>query len=181
MALKDSSQNREGQSISQPSRVSNSASSPKLLKSRGVGAKRGRGGQKDLTREPEKERVINDLTKILAGTGVVVRREKLKRGPGWRVVSGICRAIIKPSAAVLERASGAENPAAPAVVPEQFVFVDRALPQEEQITFLCARLGEAVRRGAQVNVTTELFDTLPAAGKALLIELVVPVPSAVSE
>lgn len=61
----------------------------------------------------EKENRIKELCASLRAAGVVVRREELKRGHGWRAVSGNCRLKHEP-----------------------IVFVDRRSSLEEQIAFL---------------------------------------------
>lgn len=67
--------------------------------------------------EPKKESVFNELSSILGAAGYVVRREKLKAGPGWRVVSGMCRKD--------------DN---------KLIFVDRRMTQDDQILFLASRI-----------------------------------------
>lgn len=64
-------------------------------------------------RSGEKENRIKELCAQLKAAGVSVRREELKRGHGWRAVSGNCR-----------------------VKQEPVVFVDRRSPLEEQLAFL---------------------------------------------
>jgi len=88
---------------------------------------------KVVARDPEKENVLKGLGSILEGAGFSVRREKLKRGPGWRVVSGTCRALDRDS------------------TPRRFIFVDRALSQDDQIAFLLGRITELkVKPDAQI-------------------------------
>lgn len=74
---------------------------------------RPKGALKALPLDPRKESVIRELSRLVEMHGVIVRREKLKQGPGWKVSSGTCRA-------------GEKN----------FIFVDRRMPQEEQLSFL---------------------------------------------
>ena len=64
-------------------------------------------------RAGEKENRIKELCVQLRAAGVVVRREELKRGHGWRAVSGNCRLKHEP-----------------------VVFVDRRSSLEEQLAFL---------------------------------------------
>ena len=64
-------------------------------------------------RAGEKENRIKELCVSLRAAGVVVRREELKRGHGWRAVSGNCRLKQEP-----------------------IVFVDRRSSLEEQLAFL---------------------------------------------
>lgn len=79
---------------------------------------------KAVTRDPEKENVFKSLGLILEGAGFSIRREKLKRGPGWRVVSGTCRALDRDATV------------------RRFIFVDRTLSQDDQIAFLLGRIAE---------------------------------------
>ena len=67
--------------------------------------------------DPQKDSVFKELAAIMASSGYTVRREELKQGPGWRVVSGSCR---------LEE--------------QRLIFVDRKLQQDDQITFLIQRM-----------------------------------------
>ncbi len=67
-------------------------------------------------KDPKKESIFKGLACALDRAGFVVRREKLKAGPGWRVVSGSCRAET-----------------------QKLIFVDPRLPQDDQIIFLRAR------------------------------------------
>ena len=70
-------------------------------------------------KDPQKEGVFKGLVNILQKAGVEVRREELKRGHGWKVSSGACR---------LQEA--------------RKVFVDRMLPQDDQISFLIDQILE---------------------------------------
>ena len=67
-------------------------------------------------RTKEKESLIKGLAAVMKEHGLTVRREKLRSGPGWKVVSGSCR-----------------------VKDERLVFVDPRLSLEEQILFLVGR------------------------------------------
>ena len=69
------------------------------------------------TRDEKKEAIFRELSQILAESGHTVRREQLKQGHGWKVVSGVCRA---------DQAS--------------MIFVDRRMPQDDQIAFLSSRI-----------------------------------------
>lgn len=64
---------------------------------------------------PAKDRVFKTLAKIIEVKGFKVRREELKAGPGWRASSGACRART-----------------------DRLIFVERRLPQDEQLNFLLA-------------------------------------------
>ena len=67
--------------------------------------------------DPQKDNAFKQLAAIMASSGFTVRREDLKQGPGWRAVSGSCR---------LEQ--------------QRLIFIDKKLPQDEQITFLVQRM-----------------------------------------
>ena len=88
---------------------------------------------KPVQRDFKKESVFKDLSQILEGAGYVVRREKLKQGHGWKVVSGTCTA------------QGSN-----------LVFVDRRMSQDDQISFLLARIGQL-----NVPVPQEKLAALP--------------------
>jgi hypothetical protein len=79
--------------------------------------KRGPAGRSMPRRDPVKEGRIAALVAELLAQGVVVRREELKRGLGWRALSGACR-----------------------VFGQNTLFVDRRLGVDDQIAFLEARL-----------------------------------------
>ena len=66
--------------------------------------------KKISTYNPQSDKIINELANVLTNAGYEVRREKLKQGYGWKVLSGACQ---------LEQ--------------KELIFVDRKLPQEEQI------------------------------------------------
>lgn len=83
--------------------------------------------------DPHKDSIFKQLGEIVRAHGVIVRREDLKQGHGWKVMSGICR---------LEQ--------------ERIIFVDRKLPQDEQITFLIQRMS-----AAGITPTPEQISTLP--------------------
>lgn len=86
-------------------------------------------------RDPEKERIIKELCGKIEAVGFQVRREKLKVGHGWRVISGSCR-----------------------VDREKYIFVDRRLNQDDQIQFLQSKLMDLSRsaRPLQVEVSQQL-------------------------
>ena len=65
------------------------------------------------TSDPNKERIFKGLSTLFSSQGYNVRREELKRGPGWRASSGSCRKVD-----------------------ERIVFVDKRSPIEDQIGFL---------------------------------------------
>ena len=64
-----------------------------------------------------KENIFRQLASILDSHGFMVRRETLKRGHGWKVVSGSCKARG-----------------------DKYIFVDRRLSQDDQIEFLVHKL-----------------------------------------
>lgn len=70
-------------------------------------------------RDGQKESIFKALVLSLRSAGYEVRREKLKQGHGWKVVSGACRA-------------GEQS----------MIFVDSRMPQDDQILFLKARMTE---------------------------------------
>ena len=88
---------------------------------------------KDKQQLKEKESLLRELAGILTSSGVTVRREKLKQGHGWRAVSGSCR-----------------------VLKDKMVFLDRRLPQDEQIDFLLERITES-----KVEISEESRRNLP--------------------
>lgn len=67
--------------------------------------------------DPKKEKIINELSSALLDAGFEVRRERLKQGYGWKALSGAC---------CLDK--------------RDLIFVDRKLPQDEQISFLAAKI-----------------------------------------
>ncbi len=84
---------------------------------RDKGKSRGRTARVVTRRDPVKEARVATLVADLVARGLVVRREELRRGLGWRAVSGVCR-----------------------VFDRETVFVDRRLGVDEQISFLEAKL-----------------------------------------
>lgn len=60
-----------------------------------------------------------ELSRQLTTRGVVVRREKLRQGPGWKVLSGSCR---------LNR--------------DRLLFIDKSLPLQEQVDLLSAAIAQ---------------------------------------
>ena len=97
-------------------------------------SKRGKGTTPGNSRDPKKEKVFAQLSKILGLSRVIVRREKLKQGTGWRVVSGSCLR------------NGDEN----------LIFVDSRLAQDEQISFLATQISEL-----GIQVPAEHLEALP--------------------
>jgi hypothetical protein len=84
-------------------------------------------------RDEKKEAIFKELSQILAESGHTVRREQLKQGHGWKVVSGVCRA---------DQAS--------------MVFVDRRMPQDDQIAFLSSRISSL-----KLQIAPERLSKLP--------------------
>jgi hypothetical protein len=70
------------------------------------------------------EKIVKILCGVLTNSGYVVRREELKRGFGWKVVSGSCR-----------------------LNDDKLVFVDRKLTLEDQVVFLTNSI---THRGVQI-------------------------------
>jgi hypothetical protein len=87
----------------------------------------------EAPRDAKKEGVYRTLSQILGSAGHQVRREELRRGPGWRAMSGSCR-----------------------MKDDSLILVDRRLPQDEQLDFLVDRLLEL-----KCCVPQENFDRLP--------------------
>jgi hypothetical protein len=81
-----------------------------------------------------KERSFKALVATFALAGVEVRREKLKRGLGWRVQSGACRLEV-----------GTEE--------KRIIFVDQRLSQDDQLNFLREKA-----RGMGLNLADEAPD-----------------------
>lgn len=67
----------------------------------------------------EQEQHFKELSNQLEGKGYQVRREELKRGHCWKVVSGACRSLS-----------------------QHLVFVDSRLAPVDQISFLEATLAD---------------------------------------
>ena len=80
-------------------------------------------------KDSKKEQIYQQLVSFVGQNGYQVRREKLKTGPGWRVLSGTCR-----------------------VQDEKMIFVDSILPQDEQIEFLNSKIREL---GLQADAPVE--------------------------
>lgn len=68
-------------------------------------------------RDPKKESDFRTLSKLLTDSGYSVRREPLKRGIGWKVVSGSCR-----------------------LKDDSLIFIDRQMAQEDQVAFLVSKI-----------------------------------------
>jgi hypothetical protein len=88
---------------------------------------------KRAPRDAKKDAIFRELAKVLHDAGCEVRREKLKQGSGWRVMSGACKANE-----------------------QSLIFVDSRLDQDEQITFLVTRI---VQLG--VEATEEQLENIP--------------------
>ena len=102
---------------------------------------RGRSGRAVPRRDPAKEARLAALVGELVARGQTVRREELKRGLGWRALSGACRVFGRDT-----------------------IFVDRRLAVDEQIAFLEARLAllkSTVAADGEVP-GREQVDTVPA-------------------
>ena len=73
--------------------------------------------RRTLPVDSKKENIIKELGGLLETRGFLVRREHLKQGIGFKVMSGTCRANDR-----------------------RLILLDRRLPQNEQISFLVGRL-----------------------------------------
>jgi hypothetical protein len=86
-----------------------------------------------------KEKLYTALSKILTEQGLTVRREELKRGPGWKAMSGVCRAVT-----------------------DNIVLIDRKLPLNDQIAFLIG-----VSKDSAIvlsdDITSEIASLFPSA------------------
>ncbi|MFO0415812.1 MAG: hypothetical protein ACK5Y6_00855 [Pseudomonadota bacterium] len=76
----------------------------------------------------EQEQRYRELTDKLEQAGFIVRREELKRGHCWKVVSGTCRSLS-----------------------QRFVFVDSRLAPQEQVAFLEGQLADFTSGDAPVK------------------------------
>lgn len=107
---------------------------------------RGRSGRVVPRRDPAKEARLAALVGELVARGQTVRREELKRGLGWRALSGACR-----------------------VFGQDTIFVDRRLGLDEQIAFLEARLAllkSTVIESEEVGALEQVAD-VPDPGTSL--------------
>lgn len=93
------------------------------------------------TWDPQKDSIFKQLAAITNAHGSVVRREELKQGHGWKVASGTCR---------LDQ--------------QKLIFVDRKLPQDEQITFLIQRM-----TAAGIRPNDEQMSQLPEKVREMLV------------
>ena len=73
--------------------------------------------KKKSSKDPKKESVYKGLVAELVEHGYTVRREKLKQGFGWKVMSGQCE-----------------------LSSEKLIFVDSRMTQDDQIAFLQSKL-----------------------------------------
>ena len=81
----------------------------------------------------QKDSIFKELSAVLGGLGFEVRREELKQGHGWKVMSGSCR-----------------------FEDQKLIFVDKKLPQDEQIGFLVAKIS-----ALNVEIPEEKLAALP--------------------
>lgn len=107
-----------------------------------IARKKGKKASDKSRFDPVKDRVFKKLAAILEIKGFKVRREELKAGPGWRASSGSCRAKA-----------------------ERLIFVERRLPQDEQLNFL---LSTALDLG--LNFETSEVAELPEATQHVLLK-----------
>lgn len=80
----------------------------------------------------EQDAKYRELTASLEGFGFVVRREELKRGHCWKVVSGSCRSLG-----------------------HNYIFVDSRLNPQDQIAFLEAKVLEVGPTGSPLSGMSE--------------------------
>ena len=90
---------------------------------------------------PAKDKVFKTLARIIEFKGFKVRREELKAGPGWRASSGACRARE-----------------------DKLIFVERRLPQDDQLNFLIATILEL-----NIALVAEELSELPEATRQVLL------------
>lgn len=76
-----------------------------------------KNGANKPTKDSKKEKIFKILTEIVTGAGLTVRREELKRGFGWKAVSGTCR-----------------------LDDSKILFIDRRMTQEDQVSFLSSKI-----------------------------------------
>lgn len=98
--------------------------------------------RKQAAVDAAKERTLRTIVEVLQRLQVTVRREELKRGPGWRVMSGGCR---------LEG--------------REVLFVDRRVTLDEQIEVVLERL-----RALSNQLSEEMLSELPEAIVRSLID-----------
>ena len=95
---------------------------------------------KKISWDHQKDIVFKGLAEFCHSRGLTVRREDLKQGHGWRVMSGTCR-----------------------MNDQKLIFIDRKLPQDEQILFLASRLA-----ALKIEVPAEELTKLPENVKGIL-------------
>ena len=108
-------------------------------------AKRDKNIIKRAAWDHEKDSIFKELASLLTAAGYDVRREELKTGHGWKVMSGSCR---------LEA--------------QKLIFVDKKLPQDEQIAFLVGIINEL-----KLQVPDERKASLPEKVRVLLSSIAV--------
>ena len=96
--------------------------------------------RKKVEKALEIEREIKNLSKIIESKGVKVRREKLSRGHNFKVRSGNC-----------------------VLTGQDHVFLDKRLPQEQQMMLLCEVLSQK-----ELKISPEEATILSDKSKSLL-------------
>ena len=91
-----------------------------------------------VIRDLEKERKFKQLVALLGVHGYSVRREKLKQGHGWKVVSGACTAHG-----------------------QKMIFVDQRMTQDDQLIFLRSIAETAGLNLAEAGAPLEPHVTVP--------------------
>lgn len=101
--------------------------------------------------ERPKIELLKELISLLSAIGITVRREELKRGIGWRAVSGSCRALS-----------------------ERLIILDRQIALDEQIAFLLSKCQElAIELPASVQ-SKLLHSKVPVDDSPLVYSPAVP-------
>ena len=93
-------------------------------------AKKRKSSRPSWTKEQEQR--YRALLAQLEAHGYIVRREELKRGHCWKVISGACRSLS-----------------------QHFVFVDSRLSPQDQISFLESKLLDIEDAGSGENQVSE--------------------------
>ncbi|MCB0343880.1 MAG: hypothetical protein KDD66_02120 [Bdellovibrionales bacterium] len=97
--------------------------------------------RKPLTAKEKKlEKQFKQISELFISRGIQVRREKLSRGPAFRVKSGDC-----------------------AISGDNYIFVDRRLPIEQQSSVLIDYIPTI-----KESITEEELESLPRSARVLM-------------
>ncbi len=97
--------------------------------------------RKPLSSKDKKlEKQFKQISELFTSRGIQVRREKLSRGPAFRVKSGDC-----------------------AISGDNYIFVDRRLPLEQQSSVLIDYIP-----AIQDSITEEELEALPRSARVLM-------------